>query len=116
MTNVYTAARLRKGLPVPMKCTYNGMAVINAAPFRLHNLRFRWESLLGGPLQLQREGLPGLRLCWDTLWPGPPRLVPGELQISPVLLLWSHILHLRCTSLQVTTCGGPPSFSLACFI
>ena len=56
MTNVYTAARLRKGLPIPMKCTYNGMAVINAAPFRLHNLRFRWESQLG------------LRTCWDALY------------------------------------------------
>lgn len=71
MTNVYTAARLRKGLPVPMKCTYNGMAVINAAPFRLHNLRFRWESLLALTL-LQRESLLGLRTCWDTLWPALP--------------------------------------------
>ena len=41
VTNVYCAARLRKGLPIPMKCTYNGLAVVNAAPFRLHSLRFR---------------------------------------------------------------------------
>ena len=71
MTNVYTAARLRKGLPVPMKCTYNGMAVINAAPFQLHNLRFRWESLPGLTSQ-QREGLLGLRTCGDALWPALP--------------------------------------------
>ena len=104
MTNVYTAARLRKGLPVPMKCTYNGMAVINAAPFQLHNLRFRW----GAHAAARGESAEAQNM-WAYTVASPPFDVPGRLHVAPVPLLWSHSLQVKCKSLLVTTRGSSPS-------
>ena len=37
----YSVQRLHKGLPFPVKCCWNGMAALNAAPFLQHGLHFR---------------------------------------------------------------------------
>lgn len=34
--------RLNEGYPVPIQCGWNGLAVLNPAPFRKHGLRFRY--------------------------------------------------------------------------
>lgn len=40
-TDPYTLQRLPEGLPFPVKCCWNGLLALNAAPFTKHNLRIR---------------------------------------------------------------------------
>lgn len=40
-TDPYTLERLPWGLPFPVKCCWNGLVVLNAAPFTRHDIRIR---------------------------------------------------------------------------
>lgn len=40
--------RFEAGLPIPVHCCWDGMAVLNAAPFTKHGLRFRGGEALDG--------------------------------------------------------------------
>jgi hypothetical protein len=40
-TDPYTLQRLPEGLPFPVKCCWNGLVALNAAPFTRHNLKMR---------------------------------------------------------------------------
>lgn len=40
-TDPYTLTRLPNGLPFPVKCCWNGLVVLNAKPFTMHELRMR---------------------------------------------------------------------------
>ena len=41
VTHPDSVRRMRMGLPFPVKCCWNGMAALNAAPFLHHGLQFR---------------------------------------------------------------------------
>ncbi len=41
VTDAYSRQRLERGLHFPVKCCWNGMAVMNAAPFLRHGVRLR---------------------------------------------------------------------------
>lgn len=46
VTDPYSLERIAQGLPFPVKCCWNGLVVMNAAPFSRHNLRVRYLMLL----------------------------------------------------------------------
>ena len=41
VSNPYSIQRMRLGLPFPVKCCWNGMAAMTAAPFVKHGIRIR---------------------------------------------------------------------------
>ena len=43
-TDPYTLARLPWGLPFPVKCCWNGLVALNAAPFTQHHIKIRCSS------------------------------------------------------------------------
>jgi Cryptococcal mannosyltransferase 1 len=44
VSSAYSSARLRSGFPFPVKCCWNGLAVLDAAPF-YRGLRFRCRAV-----------------------------------------------------------------------
>lgn len=46
VTDPYSLERLAYGLPFPVKCCWNGLVVMDAAPFTRHNLRIRCLFLI----------------------------------------------------------------------
>ncbi|KAL3140543.1 hypothetical protein ABBQ32_005123 [Trebouxia sp. C0010 RCD-2024] len=44
VTDPYSLERIAKGLPFPVKCCWNGLAIMRAEPFSKHNLRFRMHQ------------------------------------------------------------------------
>ena len=45
VTDPYSLERIALGLPFPVKCCWNGLVVMSAAPFSQHNLRVRYNLL-----------------------------------------------------------------------
>ena len=41
VTDPYSLSRIALGLPFPVKCCWNGMVVLNSAPFLRHLVRIR---------------------------------------------------------------------------
>ena len=41
VTDPYSISRIALGLPFPVKCCWNGMVVLNTAPFLRHGVRIR---------------------------------------------------------------------------
>ena len=41
VTDAYSLERMALGLPFPVKCCWNGMVAMNAAPIVRHGMRFR---------------------------------------------------------------------------
>ena len=45
VTDPYSLDRIAKGLPFPVKCCWNGMVILSAAPFLQHDARIRQAAL-----------------------------------------------------------------------
>lgn len=41
VTDPYSLDRIARGLPFPVKCCWNGLVVLNSAPFLRHKVRVR---------------------------------------------------------------------------
>ncbi len=41
VTDPYSLDRIARGLPFPVKCCWNGLVILNSAPFLRHNVRVR---------------------------------------------------------------------------
>jgi hypothetical protein len=46
VTDPYSLDRIARGLPFPVKCCWNGLVVLNSAPFLRHNVRVRCAAKL----------------------------------------------------------------------
>lgn len=50
VNHAYSVLRLSRGLPIPIKCCWNGLAVFDARPVQYGGIRFRcvlWRLLPG---------------------------------------------------------------------
>ena len=95
VNHAYSVLRLSRGLPIPVKCCWNGLAIFDAEPVQYGGIRFR--CVRGGRCCLELLQAPGckgmaaysckqLGLARDSC----PLLV--ALLTSAVLLEW----HLLC--------------------
>lgn len=131
VTDPYSLHRIALGLPFPVKCCWNGLVVMSAAPFSQHNLRVRMHkegecaasecSLVCN--DLQRMGYrkiivdPGVRQAYDAVdardlynnasVSGLPFATWGEVQAAKAID-WSLVPHRPFTQ----CCGLPEGHNM----
>ncbi|KAK9820093.1 hypothetical protein WJX72_006049 [[Myrmecia] bisecta] len=69
VSHQYSVERIQQGLPFPAKCCWNGLTVLNAAPFRQQNVTFR--AHVEGECAASEISL----LCEDLLRAGYQRVI-----------------------------------------
>lgn len=65
VTDPYSLDRIARGLPFPVKCCWNGLVILNSAPFLRHNVRVRCALIY---LPLPQPGILARHAAAESCW------------------------------------------------